>query len=90
MTNDPRVRVYLVIVPALERLIPEEVYRRVIDAARLLGFGLEVLQAVPLVPARRKDVEGDLAADGKAACLSSAMPLVFSEPETDTETTSLE
>lgn len=62
----PGVLVDLVVVAALERLVAEEVDRRVGDAPRLLGLGLEVLQAVGLVPAGGEDVEGDLAADGEA------------------------
>jgi len=63
----PRVLVNLIVVPALECLVAEEVNRRVSYTSRLLGLVLEVLQAVGLVPAGGEDVEGDLAADGEAA-----------------------
>lgn len=62
----PRVLVNLIVVPALECLVAEEVNRRVSYTSRLLGLVLEVLQAVGLVPAGGEDVEGDLAADGEA------------------------
>lgn len=62
----PGVLVDLVVVAALERLVAEEVDRRVGYASRLLRLGLEVLQAVGLVPAGGEDVEGDLTADGEA------------------------
>jgi hypothetical protein len=59
----------LVVVAALHRLVAEEVDRGVLDASRLLGLVLQVLQAVRLVPAGREDVEGYLAADGEASLL---------------------
>lgn len=67
VSDRPGVLVDLVVVAALERLVAKEVDRRVGYPSRLLGLVLEVLQAVGLVPAGGKDVEGDLAADGEAA-----------------------
>ena len=63
MTDSARVLKDLVVVAALVSLVAEEVDGAVFDAADLL-FGLDVLQAVRLVPAGGEDVEGDLAADG--------------------------
>lgn len=53
----------LVIVAALICLVAKEVDRRVLDARDIFLVG-QVLQAVGLVPAGGKDVEGDLSADG--------------------------
>jgi uncharacterized protein (UPF0210 family) len=64
VAGDARVTVDLPVVAALEGLVAEEVDRLVLDAAGFLGLILEVAQAVRLVPARGKDVEGELAADG--------------------------
>lgn len=66
VSDRPGVLVDFEVVPALERLVAEEVDRRVGYPSRLLGLGLEVLQAVGLVPAGGEDVEGDLTADGEA------------------------
>lgn len=63
MPNGARVDVDLVVVAALERLVAKEVDCRVLDAAGLVGLGLDVAQAKRLVPARGEDVERDLAAD---------------------------
>lgn len=57
MSHRPRVRVDLVVVSALVRLVAEEVDRRVLDAAGLLGFVRQVLQTVRLVPPGGEDVE---------------------------------
>ena len=59
MADGSWITVDLEVVAALHRLVSEEVDRCVVDSA-LLCFVLEVLQAVPLVPAIGKDVEGDL------------------------------
>lgn len=64
-----RVLVDLVVVAALVGLVAEEVDGGVLDAIWLLGIGLEVLEAVGLVPAGWEDVEGDLTADGVAVLL---------------------
>ena len=56
----------LVVVATGEGLVAEEVDGLVLDAT-VLGLGLEVLEAVCLVPASGEDVEGDLATDGEAA-----------------------
>lgn len=66
VADRPGVLIDLVVVPALEGLVAEEVDRRVGNPSRLLGLVLEVFQAVGLVPAGGEDVEGDLAADGEA------------------------
>lgn len=68
MARDARVRVDLPVVAALEGLVAEEVDGAVRDAAGLLRLGLEVAQAVRLVPARGEHVEGELAADGISVC----------------------
>jgi hypothetical protein len=65
VANGAWVLVNLVIIAALEGLVTEEVDGGIGDAAGLLGLVLEVLEAVPLVPALREDVEGDLATDGE-------------------------
>lgn len=62
VADGARVLEDLVVVAALVRLVAEEVHGAVLDAAELL-LGLDVLQAVRLVPAGGEDVEGDLAAD---------------------------
>lgn len=70
MSNGPRIGVDLVVVSSYIRLVAEEVDGGVLDAAGLLGFVLEVREAVRLVPALGEDVEGDLAADGVAIAVS--------------------
>jgi hypothetical protein len=70
VANGAGVAVNLPVVAALEGLVAEEVNRLVLDAARLLGLVLEVLEAVGLVPAGREDVKGNLAADGEAGNVS--------------------
>jgi hypothetical protein len=64
VANRAWVLVDLVVVAALVGLVAEEVDGGVLDAIRLLGVGLEVAQAVGLIPAGGEDVEGNLAADG--------------------------
>ena len=66
MADGAGVAVDLVVVAAGEGLVAEEVDRLILDAAGELGLGLEVPEAVGLVPAGGEDVEGDLAADGEA------------------------
>lgn len=66
MPDRPLVLVDLVVVAALVRLVTEEVDSRKVDAVGQVLVGLDVLQAVRLVPARGEDVEGYLAADGVA------------------------
>lgn len=66
MADCPRILVNLIVVPTLKTLIAEEVDVLVVDARemfRWVCFGLDVLQAVRLIPAVREDVEGDLATD---------------------------
>lgn len=57
MANCSRVLVDLVVVSTLECLVAKEVDSGVFDSARLLCFGLDVLQAVSLIPARWEDIE---------------------------------
>ncbi len=65
MPHRPPILKNLPIIAPLIRLIPEKVHRRKVHLApRALLLGLDVLQAIRLVPAGREDVEGDLAADG--------------------------
>ena len=71
VARGPLVAVNLPVVAALEALVAEEVHRLEGHAAGLGGLGFEVLETVRLVPAGGEDVEGDLAADGKAASLLS-------------------
>ena len=66
MTDRPRVLVNLIVVTILEALVAEEVDILVVDTREMLSwicFGLDMLQAVCLIPAVREDVEGDLAAN---------------------------
>lgn len=69
MANGSLVAEDLVIVAALECLVSEEVDLLVSDSVGLLGLVLEVAQTVSLIPAGGEDVEGNLAADGEAACM---------------------
>jgi hypothetical protein len=62
VAHSARVLENLVVVAALVRLVAKEVDSAVLDSRDLL-LGLDVLQAVSLVPAGGEDVEGDLAAD---------------------------
>ena len=64
VSNGPTVLVDLIIISSFIRLVAEEMYGCVVCAAeRFLRF--EVLEAVGLVPARWKDVEGNLTTDGE-------------------------
>lgn len=65
MTDRAGVGVDLKIVATGEALVTEEVDGLVLDAGNIL-LGLDVLQAVSLVPTGGEDIEGDLAADGVA------------------------
>ncbi len=65
MPHRPLILKNLPIIAPLIRLIPEKMHRRKVHLAPgALLLGLDVLQAVRLVPAGREDVEGDLPADG--------------------------
>lgn len=66
MANGAGVVVNLPVVAANGRLVAKEVNVLVGNAAFLLGFVFEVLQAVSLVPAGGEDVKRDLAANGEA------------------------
>lgn len=72
VTNSARVLENLVVVAALVSLVAEEVDLAVLDASDLL-LGLDVLQAVGLVPAGREDVKGDLSADRVAVELLASL-----------------
>lgn len=67
MADDAGVGVYLPVVAALKGLVSEEVDVLIGDAVGLLGFVLDVSEAVGLVPAVGEDIEGDLTADGVTA-----------------------
>ncbi len=62
MPNRPLITINLPIVSALIRLVAKEV-NLVIHDARALLLGLDMAQAVRLVPARGEHVEGNLPAD---------------------------
>lgn len=70
MTDSARVRKDLIIIAAGEALVAEEVDCLVVDAGDVL-LGLDVLQAVSLVPTSGEDIEGDLAANGVAVLQNS-------------------
>lgn len=78
MSNGPRIVVDLVVISSLERLVAEEVDRRVGDTSSLLGLVLKMLQAVRLVPSGREHIEGDLATNGEA--MSHKQTLSVSTP----------
>ena len=61
MSSHSGVGVHLVVVAAFECLVAEEMDRLVLDTVWSARLGLDMLQAVCLVPAGGKDVEGDLA-----------------------------
>jgi hypothetical protein len=63
----------LIVVAAWGGLVTEEVDVLVGDAPGLLGLGLEVLEAVGLIPPGGEDVEGDLAANGEAASVKGSV-----------------
>jgi hypothetical protein len=65
VADGARVFVDLVVVTALVCLVAEEVDRCVLGSVLLLG--LDVLQAVCLVPTSGENVEGDLSTDRVAA-----------------------
>ena len=62
MTNSPGIAVNLVIVSARKAFVAKEVDGLVLNTRDIL-LGLDVLQAVGLVPAGRENIERDLAAD---------------------------
>lgn len=66
MTNSARVLIDFIVIAADKALVTEKVDVLILDAGDVL-LGLDVLQAIGLVPAGREDVEGDLATDGEAA-----------------------
>lgn len=62
MAHGPLIRENLVVISSRETLVAEEVNSLVLDAGNVF-LGLDVLQAVGLVPASREDIEGDLSSD---------------------------
>lgn len=70
VTDSAGVRKDLIIVAAGEALVAEKVDCLVLNAGNVL-LGLDVLQAVSLVPTSGEDIEGDLAADGVAVLQNS-------------------
>lgn len=62
MPNGPRVGVDFVVIPTGEALISEEVDVLVLDTGSLF-FGLDMPQAVCLIPTSGEDVKGDLPAN---------------------------
>lgn len=79
MPRSPLVLIDLVIVTTLEGLVSKEMDGLVVDPGEVLGwigFVLDMLQAVGLVPAVGEDVEGDLAAD-RIAALDDIVSLVL-------------
>lgn len=75
MTRSPRITVDFVVVSALKGLVAEEVDLGVLDSAQGL-FGLDMAEAVSLIPASWEDIEGDLAAYRVAAVRTSLVWLV--------------
>ena len=64
MPHCPLILINLPIIAPLIRLIPKEMYRRKVDTIVQLLIRLDMAQAIRLVPARGKHIEGDLPADG--------------------------
>lgn len=77
VTDRARVRVDLIIVATGEALVTEEVDGLVLDAGDVL-LGLDVLQAVSLVPTGGEDIERDLATDGVAVCCRTMVRIIGS------------
>jgi hypothetical protein len=76
VSNGSWVLVDLVVVTALRSLITEEMDCGVCDPTRKLGFVLQMLQTVGLIPTRREYVERDLSTNRvTGAIYRSAMPL---------------
>lgn len=75
MTNRARIGVDLVIVATGEALVTEEVDGLVLDTGDVL-LGLDVLQAVSLVPTSGEDIEGDLATDGVAMICGTTVSFI--------------
>jgi hypothetical protein len=63
MSNRPWIRVDFVVIATFHGLVSKEVDLVVLYAIRTIRFRLNVLQAVRLVPAVRKDIEADLPAN---------------------------
>ncbi len=63
MSYRPRVLVDLAIIATLHCLVAKEMDGLVVDTTGQVLLVLDVLQTVPLIPALREDVEGDLATD---------------------------
>ena len=66
MPDRPGILIDLIIITILEALVAEEVDVLVLNAREMLrrvSFGLDMSQAVCLIPTVREDIEGDLAAN---------------------------
>ena len=73
--NRPRIVIDFVVIAAHEGRVAKEVNLVILDPREALGrvrLSLDMLQAVGLVPAFRKDVERDLATDGEAVACQRA------------------
>ena len=62
MPSRPLILIDLPVIASLVGLVPEEVYRRVLDPGQVF-LRLEMLEAVGFVPTGGENIEGDLAAD---------------------------
>lgn len=62
MTYSPRIRVYLIVITSRETLVSKEVDGGEVDS-RYIFLGLDMLQAIGLVPPGWENVEGNLATD---------------------------
>jgi hypothetical protein len=63
----------LIVVAAGGGLVAKKVNVLVGDAAGFLGLGLEMLEAVGLIPPGREDIKGDLAANGEATRVNDSV-----------------
>lgn len=76
MSNGSRVLVDLVVVTALRSIVTEEMDCGICDPARKLGFVLQMLQTIRLIPTRREYVERDLSTNRvTGAIYTSVIPL---------------
>lgn len=75
VTNCAGVGIDLIIVAAGEALVAKEVDGLVLDTGDVL-LGLDVLQAVSLVPTSGENIEGDLATDGEAVCCRTVVRFI--------------
>lgn len=61
MTNCSRITVNLPVIATLVRLVAEEVDSRIFHSTGFFRLVLQMIQTIRLIPARRKDIERDLA-----------------------------